>query len=292
MHLPNILVLRGGALGDFILTLPVLQAIRENYPQSHIDLWATFPAAALAYPHLVDSIRDINSAGLTPLFSRNSYQAPPGLAHIDLAVTFLSDPEGIIRDNLTAAGIKRVVIGASKMQSGRHASEQLADVLAELGAKRQPFQRIGAARLKKDRLAFHIGSGSPNKNWPLSLWVDLITKVTFEERLLISGEAETELCAKFQAAYNGLPVHYLTNSTLAEVAQELGASKVFVGHDTGISHLAAALGVPSVALFGPTDEAIWRPLGERVKIICAAEKDMTQIPIGAVLAAITEFTSV
>ncbi|MBV9673425.1 MAG: hypothetical protein JO076_11465, partial [Verrucomicrobia bacterium] len=217
-HPLNILVLRGGALGDFILTLPLLQTIRENYPLSCIDLWASYPAATLSYPHLVDSIRDVNSAGLTPLFTRNSYKEFPELSHIDLAVTFLSDPEGIVMDNLTAAGVRLVAVGTSRMQPGRHASEQLADVLAGLGIQRQTFPDIpgmpgmSGARREKERLAFHIGSGSTEKNWPLSFWVNLVTQVKIRERLMICGEAETALCAKFQSAYKGPPVQYLAGA--------------------------------------------------------------------------------
>jgi ADP-heptose:LPS heptosyltransferase len=59
----------------------------------------------------------------------------------------------------------------------------------------------------------------------------------------------------------------LTNAPLLEVARHLQQCMCYLGNDSGITHLAAMLGVPTVAIFGPTDPAIWRPMGPSVKVI-------------------------
>jgi heptosyltransferase III len=103
--------------------------------------------------------------------------------------------------------------------------------------------------------------------------------------MLIGGEADhpalesltRSLAARAPLVSRGLP--------LPALARVLAKSAHHFGHDTGISHLAAAVGVPSTVLFGPTDPAIWAPLGGHVRIVCAPEGDLSRLPVGDVLGA-------
>jgi ADP-heptose:LPS heptosyltransferase len=104
------------------------------------------------------------------------------------------------------------------------------------------------------RILLHPGSGSPAKIWP-----------HFEElaRLLPDSEILLGPCEKPLTA----PNPSLTNLSLPEVAEEVRRCRLFIGNDSGITHIAAYWGAPTIALFGPSDPAIWGPLGRRVRVL-------------------------
>lgn len=276
----KVLILRGGALGDLILTLPALAGIRKGYPNAFIELWGRFPQAELTQPQYADWVRDLDRAEVARLFLKQ--ERPPRIGSFDLAVSFLSDPDSTIAANLRAAGIPRVVSVSPLVQGGQHASDQLAGALDQLGLPRPGspvFIQVTKAPVTQGRLAFHIGSGSEKKNWPLPYWSELIRSVAeyFDDFLLVSGEADTDRMAAFKA-HNHIPgLRVLHNENLRELAGELAASRVFIGHDSGVTHLAAAIGLPTIALFGPTDPKIWGPLGSQVRIVASVDRKMESI---------------
>ena len=278
----KILVLRGGALGDLILTLPALAGIRKGYPNAFIELWGRFPQAELAQPQYVDRVRDLDRAETAQLFVKQ--KRPPQIGSFDLAVSFLSDPDATVAVTLRAAGILRVVSVSPMVQGGQHASDQFADALDQLELPRPGSPvliQVTQAPVTQRRLAFHIGSGSDKKNWPLTCWSELIRSLAddFDEFLLIGGEADTVRLKEFKARYGSLRLRILHNAGLGTLASELAASLVFIGHDSGVTHLAAAIGRPTIALFGPTDPQIWRPLGCQVRVVASLDRKMESIRV-------------
>jgi heptosyltransferase-3 len=276
----KILVLRGGALGDLILILPALAGIRKGYPNAFIELWGRFPQVELAQPQYVDRVCDLNRAEAAQLFVKQ--ERPPQIGSFDLAVSFLSDPDSTIAANLRASGIPRVVSVSPMVRGGRHASDHFAGVLEQLGVPRPESPvliQVTKAPITQRRLAFHIGSGSDKKNWPLNCWSELIRSLAgdFDEFLLIAGEADTVRLKEFKAHYGSLRLRILHNAGLDTLASELAASLVFIGHDSGVTHLTAAIGRPTVALFGPTDPRIWRPLGSHVRVVASLDRKMQSI---------------
>jgi len=162
-------------------------------------------------------------------------------------------------------------------------------------------------------IAMHPGSGSPRKNWPLARWVELIHRIDGPV-LLVLGEAEPEwlpTCRSLLAgdplgaiAANGfgrkpacgrssvagdLPtpkyVQLAHNLPLPELASALARCRLFLGHDSGVSHLAAAVGTPCVLLFGPTDPAMWAPPGDHVRALHRGP-DLKSIEVEDVLRAL------
>jgi ADP-heptose:LPS heptosyltransferase len=119
-------------------------------------------------------------------------------------------------------------------------------------------------------LAVHPGSGSENKNWPESKWAELlrylIQSTTFH-LLLVGGEAERGRLERLEAALPPTRIKLMRSVPLPELAQWLASCLAFVGHDSGISHLAAALGIPSLILWGETSESIWRPRGREMTVV-------------------------
>jgi len=285
----TILVLRGGALGDFILVLPLLREIRKNYPKAAIELWGIFPQARLAIPEFVDRVERLDAAELSPLFA--AAQIPRAmrdrLEGFDLAISLLSDPDRLIARNLAVGGVKRVIAGCRPLRPGVHAVWQLAEVLCELGlALSDPVPRLSVGpRLEGlSRLGFHLGSGSARKNWPVTCWTELTERLNdfFDDFLLIGGEADHELVRQFCARSRVRSL--LLNANLPRLAEALNGCRLFIGHDTGVTHLAAAVGTPAVAIFGATDPDVWAPLGDHVRVVRSPDGLMESIRVADVMA--------
>ena len=148
-----------------------------------------------------------------------------------------------------------------------------------------------APRRAKDNppypIAIHPGSGSPRKNWPDARWLDLIRRLD-EPVLLVLGEAEGGWSALTSTRFErlgGKTLRLAENLPLPELAAALAGCRVFVGHDSGVSHLAAAVGAPCVLLFGPTDPAMWAPPGDHVRVVRRGES-LEAITVADVVAAL------
>ena len=135
---------------------------------------------------------------------------------------------------------------------------------------------------------FHVGSGSPQKNWPIDRWIELIQRLegVFSDFLLVGGEADDKVVCEFRTRCQVRNLRILLNQDLADLSQALNRCAVFVGHDTGVTHLAAAVGTPTAALFGPTDPNVWAPLGEHVRVVQSPDGTMASIQPEKVAAAV------
>ena len=144
-------------------------------------------------------------------------------------------------------------------------------MLTEAGITLAPLvhpERPGEAPAADAPVVLHPGSGGEAKCWPLERWLDLAGRLTArgQDALLIFGEAEAHRWTDPQRAEvdaaggRGL-------ATLETLVEVLLQAHRYVGHDAGPTHLAAQLGVPTVALFGPTDPRVWAPVGVDVRVI-------------------------
>jgi heptosyltransferase-2 len=303
----RILVIRGGAIGDFLLTLPALKLLRDAFPSAHLEI--------LGYKHIIalvenrgyaDSVRSIDYAPLASFFSRDG-ELPAELAQyfrsFQQIISYLFDPDEIFANNLKRCGVKNLIKASPQINDGEHAARQLARPLEQLGL----FLEDAAAVLypnKEDRmfakkflgrsvrplLALHPGSGGERKNWALENWRELgdwlIESRQPSTLLVVTGEADESRAQQLKESWAELPVCYAQNLPLPQVAALLEQCAVFIGHDSGISHLAAAVGTPSLLLFGPTDPEIWAPANERVKTIRAPKNDLQQLSVATVRDAI------
>ncbi|MBL9179515.1 MAG: glycosyltransferase family 9 protein [Verrucomicrobiaceae bacterium] len=259
---PRVLVIRGGAIGDFILTLPAIRLLRETIAGCHLEVIGYPSIAELARTAgLANSIRSLEHRTMAPLFAKNASIDDALAEHLrsfNLVVSFLYDPDGLFRASMERVGVKTFIECPPCVQNGgEHASRQLAKGLEKLAMfledehlRRAHFERRFDG---KNRIAIHVGSGSEKKNWPLEYWQRLADEFLGHEIIFITGEAEEARGMKIttHANWHALP--------LPELAGRLSACRAFLGHDSGISHLAAACGVPSLLLFGPTDPTVWAP---------------------------------
>ena len=152
----------------------------------------------------------------------------------------------------------------------------------------------GAARLR-DRgilgrpLVVHPGSGNPDKNWPVARYVEIITRwrALGREVVAVIGEADHDEAAALQRSLPDLP--FLSGLTLPELGATLAECAAFLGNDSGITHLAAAVGLPVTALFGPSNPATWGTRGRGgVRILPAPEGELARLTVNAVWTALSE----
>jgi ADP-heptose:LPS heptosyltransferase len=121
---------------------------------------------------------------------------------------------------------------------------------------------------KRMVVAVHPGSGSRQKCWPVERFAGLLNRLRRMEAqiIIVSGPADKEIVERLKAKVNDdFPL--VDHLSLPKLAAVLKQCNLFIGNDSGITHLAAAVGVRTLAIFGPTDPKIWGPRGELVKIL-------------------------
>lgn len=303
----RILTIRGGAIGDFILTLPALKTLREAHPNADIEILGYKHIAVLAEDRFyAQRVRSIESAPLSRFFAKDA-DLPDELAKhftgFDLIITYLYDPDLIFETNLRRSGAQKIVRGPAKIENSSHASHQLARPIEELGLPISNFApklypsnedrhraRGFLAGLEAPVVAFHPGSGSYEKNWPLQNWIELgnhFLRNFAGSLLIVSGEADEDQIGQLESIWQNPRVRFAKHLPLPDLAAAL-ENTIFVGHDSGISHLAAAAGAKCILLFGPTDPAVWAPLNEGARVVRAPNGDLRRLDVDLVRAALDQ----
>ena len=122
----RILIIRGGAIGDFVLTLPAIKLLRDRFPNAHIEILGYKHIAALAEKRFyADAIRSLESGELARFFAKDSElptECANYFASFDLVVSYLFDPDGIFQTNLKRAGARTFLAGPSKLDNSEHAA--------------------------------------------------------------------------------------------------------------------------------------------------------------------------
>src|SRR4029453_7883602 len=108
-------------------------------------------------------------------------------------------------------------------------------------------------------------------------------QVARDERwLLVEGPADANAVAPLVGVAGAVGVRGLPLRTRGALLAHAG---IYVGNDSGVTHLAAAFGAPTVALFGPSDAAIYSPVGDRVRVVCSPSATMDGLEVAPVIAA-------
>ncbi len=305
MTAPRVLVIRGGAIGDFILTLPAIRLLREGIPGCHLEVMGYPAIAQLAVTAgLADAVRHLGHQEMAPLFAPSAPVAESVAEHLrsfHLVVSYLYDPDGHFRGNLERLGVKTLIECPHRVQPGAGpAAAQLARPLEKLALfldDPAPWigeRPAGTAPSEPATWILHPGSGSTAKNWPLQRWLEVVSHLR-ETRpaarlIVITGEAEeargvlVELCADSWREVACEHWHALPLPELAQRKREAAAAGArFLGHDSGISHLAAACGLPCLLLFGPTDPLVWSPQNPAVNVLQAPGGDLALLGMEEVM---------
>jgi heptosyltransferase III len=308
----RILVIRGGAIGDFILTLPALKALRDARPEAHIEILGYKHIAVLAENRFyAQTVRSIEYGPLGRFFAHKS-ELPAELADyfasFDLIISYLYDPDRVFETNLRRCGVRNLLCGPAKIvENAGHAARQLVRPIEKLGIEvlnlserifpsieDRAFARDFIGRLPQPTVTIHPGSGSHQKNWPLENWIALFSENSDfsvsgkrSSLLVISGDADNAQVGQLELEWRARTVRFAKNLPLPQLAAVLERS-IFIGHDSGISHLAAAAGANCILLFGPTNPDVWAPQNNNVRVLKAPNGRMTDLKIEQVEAALAE----
>ncbi|MBN2301021.1 MAG: glycosyltransferase family 9 protein [Lentisphaerae bacterium] len=287
---PRFFILRGGAIGDFIVTLPAINALRQRWPHAYIEL-AGYPRIAqfAQAKKLVDKVVSLDRADMARLFSHNpeiSAAQKKHIASFAFILSYLYDPTLTVKANLLASGAKKV-LSCSPLIKDVHAIDHLFAPLQELGIRPKGNEQAHI-RLSPEHVAggqarmsvygpkvalIHPGSGSPGKNWPLPKFLEIGARIKREfgwAPVFALGEADNAI----RKELTRLPqkIRILSDCSLIELAECLSACSLYVGNDSGVTHIAAALGKPVTAIFGPTDPNLWAPRGRHVSVVRSESK--------------------
>lgn len=267
----SLLAVHQGALGDIVLTFPTLMSLRMVF--SRIHLICRGEVGRLAR-HLgaVDKDFTTESAAFSSLYGQPSEGIARQVRAYDAVLLFSFSealekairaigPENVHRVPPRPAPEAPVHVAPWLMDQVR-----IAGLLPDDAPSVPPFFAPGRpATVDGDRVILHPGSGSPMKNWPLRHFLEAAKHLAGAGRSaeFLVGPAEEKLADV--VAKEGFPVRTFPELTgLADWLREAGG---FIGNDSGVSHLAGFLGVPTVAVFGPSDPRQWRPWGPSVSVV-------------------------
>jgi heptosyltransferase-3 len=277
----RLLIIRPAALGDTLMLAPSLNALGQKVETT---LVGRRPGIDFLAPY-VHQVMNYEAQGFHALFMESEgLLSGPSLPFFDLAVMFHADPEGKIARTLAAllpGTTIRLFPGFPLPHEETHVALHLArcieasgcPVKAELAfqeAFKSPLLARAGSEGKKARAVFHPGSGSTGKNYPPRFWLDFVKNlcdITCFAFILLLGPAEEETVSTYRRNLREERGEILLCPEEEELHSVLSQACLYAGHDSGITHLAAMLGTPTLALFRNTSVAQWRPLGPRVRII-------------------------
>ncbi len=302
----QILTIRPGALGDFIVTIPVLQSLMAAYPGAEHHVMAPGSARELLgprYPHL--RFHHLDLPGLHTFFSE-ALEPDARLAgffeRFDLILSYWGDAEAVFSKQLARCRQGRLLCRHPKPVEcfSGHVTEHLFGPLKESGmslVSENPLIPATQAEISEARAALeslgvrepfvvcHPGSGSPTKNWPADRFVHLaheLERNTDSEVLFVEGPADEETAVLVRQAI-GSESKWLTHPPLGELLGLLSLAALYIGNDSGITHLAGAAGCPVLAIFGPTRSELWGPIGEKVRTL-GGSSELSKLSIEKVAA--------
>ncbi len=300
----RILVIRGGAIGDFILTLPAIGLLRQNFPEAHIEILGYRHITSLAERrYYADATRSIEYGPLAGFFNPKAdldRDLSDYFGGFQQVVSYIYDPDQLFETSLRKAGVRNLISVSPKITDADHAASQLAlplqqmalwleDPAAEFFPSPEDLQT--ATQWVEHRpdsrvLAVHPGSGGERKNWPLAAWQEFIAaehrSARWEKILIVGGESDTPRLTALRSSLPADGIAFLESISLPVLGAVLGRSTLFVGHDSGISHLAAAAGARCLLMFGPTDPQIWAPANDHVAVLTAPAGDLSALDVAAV----------
>jgi ADP-heptose:LPS heptosyltransferase len=283
VHGGNILVVHQGALGDLIVALPAVRTLREFLLPAQLDMMGHPRTLALIHGHpYADNIIDINRGEMAPFFHEAAILPSQICAYLRrFAAAFYFGQSTIFADNLRRAGVGKTFRLPPFLAGRTHAIDHYLSSLNALGISSiyaQPMIYLRNEELKKAReffyqtgwdlngiICLHPGAGSRKKAWPTDRFAAVATALARKSHkiLIVQGPADEAATEEVIAYLGSTPYLLIYSVPLTQLAALMSYASLFLGNDSGISHLAAALGVPTIAIFGPTDPLCWAPRGAK-----------------------------
>lgn len=269
----NLLIIHQGALGDFVLTFPAILRLHRHYED--IDVLCQSGLGKLAKSlGIVEKWYPLEASYVATIFTDNTDPKVKSLLTRYTKIILFSLSTGL-EHRIRLVTSKRICRIATKPPPHMHIHltefvlESLISCQLIEKADAMPddipltLQRIQTRYHKK--ILLHPGAGSIRKRWPILnfLEIEAMLKAKGMNPEFILGPAEEDLAAALPGS--GRTVHIL--SDLTDLARLLNSAGGYIGNDSGATHLAAFLGVPTVAIFGPSDPQRWAPVGRAVETV-------------------------
>jgi heptosyltransferase III len=247
------LIIRPGAIGDLIVSLPALQCLKADY----LEVWTS--TANVPLVRFANRARAIATTGL----DRLAITEPPRellteLRSFDSIVSWYGANRPEFRELAGSLGLPMTFFPALPADNcSQHATDFYLEQVHSLGnCATDGIPRIPCPAARAHFAAIHPFSGSARKNWPL------------ENFRLLARELEQVMPVFWCAGPEDPPLPGAVQfPDLYDLACWLARAQVYIGNDSGITHLAAAVGTPVLALFGPTNPAVWAPRGPQVQVV-------------------------
>lgn len=253
------LLIRPGAIGDCILSLPVFQHLRTEYT----ELWISSPVVPLV--DCADVVRPLASTGLD-LVGVGDLQMPTPLKEtlqsFDSIVSWYGANRPPFREALACIGVPSEFHAALPPANFKgHATDFFA---RQVGAPDGLMTRIDIQpAATRDTVVIHPFSGSARKNWPLASYFELAKCLPLKIEWTCGPEEQLPDAIRFE--------------NLGELATWIAGARIYIGNDSGITHLAAAVGVPTIAIFGPSSPDMWAPRGANVTVLQSNSLDSLRV---------------
>jgi heptosyltransferase-2 len=236
----RILVIRGGPIGDVILTLPVLKALRDAYPRAHLRYTRLQAYRGARRKSVLRASCPFNRVRSALQFLCKEFAAVDRthtlFREFDLIISYLYDPDGIFENNLRRCGVKQLIRGPAKIDNHEHAMRQLARPLEQLGlrvddlaarifpsdADRNAVEKL-LGRFSEAARRLSSGQRKRTKNWPLENWIDignhlLDSNDLHESLVIVSGEADQDRVRPLRAIWKNERARFASNFPLPELA--------------------------------------------------------------------------
>ena len=279
----NVLIIRPGALGDTLMLLPALIDLSDR---ETITFVGREPGLDFIRPWVYCAM-DMERSGWHRLFTNGQDGESLPVSKAEIAAAFFRDQDGVIRSNLRSFLPDATVhLFRSLPPEGEnvHVARYLAECLKSAGLPVDPVRSIEAIQSgilrkkyglsgRRNKIVLHPGSGSLEKNHPPEFWSNLFKRLCSETDLgslkpvFLLGPAEESLHSYFKDRLQTNDIKMLFCPGKERLLKTLSEAAICLGHDSGITHLSAMLGTPTVALFKKNNAVQWGPLGPNVTVI-------------------------
>ncbi len=265
----GILIVHPGALGDVLQAVPALRALRRAHGPACRLVLAAQPrlATLLAALDVVDEARSFDGLGLSVLFTDAPLPEPLRalLARFAGVVSWFGSRDPTYCARLTTVVPDAIIappVPEDDVAVWRH-------LIATLGMRDTAERDLVAplrgpgARPVENTLVVHPGSGGTWKQWPAESFAAVVETIARRcaLRVVIHEGPADHAAADALAARLAVPVEPLREPELPALAAVLAGARAYLGGDSGISHLAAAVGARALVLFPPSTRRRWEPWG-------------------------------
>lgn len=279
-----------GGLGDVLLAVPAMVRLRTRFPDRRLVLFAQGPIAELLRAcRIVDEWTSVQGRDCADIFAGTDSvrgQVQAWLEGCDFAIGWMQDHDGTLNETLKAIGVREVIVRSpfSTEILARHQRDRFLETINEAPSEderdllltvTEPVLQLGRAcfdvaglSIGQPLAVIHPGSGSAYKCVAPEILATVVNALesSGSTPVVLEGPADREpvkrllrLCVNQPIVLNGLDI--------MTVAGVLAQAQLFVGQDSGVTHMAGLMGVHTVALFGPTDPARWAPRGAHVTVM-------------------------